>query len=120
MNNTNDSLYFYIHQYKKEHNYTYNIAYASVDSSDTNNPDPNISYNINPCKLLPHDSVNPPILNSTWKAFASKQNGLTILFYKRSIEKLPVKAPLSAGDIFKRIDLMAKQLDSLKYRIELN
>jgi hypothetical protein len=121
INNTKDSLYYYIHQYKKENNFTGNIAYESVDTTDTKNkPDFTISYKINPCKLFPHDTLHPTIMNTTWAAYASKQNGLTILFYKRDIEKFPANQKLTAKDIFKWIDLTAKQLDGLKYRVVLN
>ena len=70
--------------------------------------------------LNPGDSLRPSMMNKTWKKFADEKGGLSILFYKKNIERLPPKLPLTAKNIFRRIDLTAKQLDSLKYRVILN
>jgi hypothetical protein len=68
----------------------------------------------------PNDTLHPSRMNKSWKKFAAEKGGVTILFYKKDIEKLPPKSPLTVKNIFKRIDLTTKQLDSLKYRIVLN
>jgi hypothetical protein len=70
-------------------------------------------------KILPHDTLHPSVMNSSWKRRASRDAGLTVIFYKREIEHLPKAKPLAAKDIFRRIDLTPKQLDSLKYKVEL-
>ena len=118
VNRTRDSLYFYVHSYKSESDYTYNFAYDSTAAHNTNANEYNIAYNINNQKILPKDTVHP-FTPSSWKAQATKDGGLTVLFYKRNIQHLAEKVPLSDTDIFRRVDLTTKQLDSLKYTIVL-
>jgi hypothetical protein len=68
----------------------------------------------------PGDMVHPSKMDTSWKTFAGEKGGITILFYKKEIEKLPARVLLSTKDIYKKIDLTRKQLDSLKYKIVLN
>ena len=118
VNGTADSLYFYVHSYKSESDYTYNFAYDSTAARKINANEYNIAYNINNQKILPNDTVHP-FTPGSWKAQATKDGGLTVLFYKRNIQRLAKNAPLSDSDIFRRIDLTTRQLDSFKYTIVL-
>jgi hypothetical protein len=114
-NYTKDSLYYDIEGYGLVKDSIPNMAYERVTDLTTNKTIDTIpGYTLNPGV-----SSRPTIMNKTWKKFAAEKGGLTILFYKRNIERLPPKSPLTAKNIFRRIDLTTKQLDSLKYVIVL-
>jgi hypothetical protein len=119
INSTTDSLYYYVHDYKSENEYTYNFAYDSIAAYDTAKRRYDIAYNINGNQLLPHDTIHPSINASSWKIKAVDKGGLTFLFYRRDIQQLSENKPLTYKNIYKRIDLTTTQLDSLKYKIEL-
>jgi hypothetical protein len=115
-NHTKDSLYYDIEGYHLVKDSIRNMAYEQFTDLATNKTTDTIpGYTFNP-----GDTLRPSIVNKTWKKFAAEEGGLTILFYKKNIERLPPKSPLTAKNIFRRIDLTAKQLDSLKYKIVLN
>jgi len=114
-NYTKDSLYYDIEGYGLVKDSIPNMAYERVTDLTTNKTIDTIpGYTLNPGV-----SSRPTIMNKTWKKFAAEKGGLKILFYKRNIERLPPKSPLTAKNIFRRIDLTTKQLDSLKYVIVL-
>lgn len=118
INHTSDSLYYFIHGYRSESDHTHNFAYDSIAAHDTATNRYAIAYNINEQKILPYETLRPTTLHS-WKAKANEAGGLTVLFYKRNIQRFAENAHLSDTDIFRRIDLTIEQLDSLKYTIVL-
>lgn len=119
INHTPDSLYCYVHGYKRLNDYNYNFSFDSTAASTNRKYDYDVAYNINIRKILPNDTIHPSINAHSWKDVALVDSGLTIAFYKRDIQKLPENTPLSPSNIFRRIDLTPKQLDSLKYMIIL-
>jgi hypothetical protein len=119
INSLPDSLYYFVHGYKLEEANTYNIAFDSIAAQEKSVYQYNIAYNISQNKILPHDTIHPSVMSSSWKIWAKEYGGLTILFYNRDIQKLPENRKLRKSDIFQRIDLTTKQLDSLKYVILL-
>jgi hypothetical protein len=119
INRTSDSLYFRIHWYKSENDYRYNFAYDSVAAHDAAINRYDIAYNMSSYKLLPNGTIQPGKTSSSWKKEAKIKGGLTLLFYKRDIQHLPQDTLLSYKNIYKRLDLTTKQLDSLNYSIEL-
>lgn len=123
INNSSDSLYFYIHPYKNENSYTYNIAYNVFDTGTINHIKYKyvIDFSNNDYAILPFDTLRPQIFQTTWKGFAESEGGLTLLFYKKkTLESISYEQPLTKKLIFKRIDLTNIQLDSLNYMIILN
>lgn len=115
-NYTKDSLYYDVEGYGLVNGSIRNMAYERVTNLATNKTIDSIpGYTLNP-----GETTRPSIMNKTWKKFANEKGGLTILFFKRNIERVPPKLPLTAKNIFRRIDLTAKQLDSLKYKVVLN
>ena len=102
INHLPDSLYYYVHDYQTENDYTYNFAYDSIAARDTSANQRRIAYNINDQKILPNDTLHPTTFDS-WKARATKAGGLTVLFYKRNIQHLAKDVPLSASDVFLKV-----------------
>jgi len=122
INNSNDSLYFYVHPYK-DFSYTYNIAYNVFDVGKNNVIEYKyvIDYLNNENAFLPSDTAKPGAFQTTWKGFAREYGGLSIVFYKRkTIESLSHDTPLDSKYFYKRIDLTEKQLDSLNYIVKYN
>jgi len=120
INSTKDSLYYYVHPYKNEKSYTYNIAYTSVDTGRNGNIEfkEMIDFSQNSNALKPLDSVRPSMFQRTWRVFSELEGGLTILLYKvKTLESKSKNTPLISDDIFKRIDLTNHQLDSLKFKV---
>jgi len=116
INNTSDTLYYDIDGYKLNAESVRNMAYEHVTNEMTDKTIDTIpGYTFNP-----HDTVHPGKLDTSWKTFATEKGGVTILFYKKDIERLPANQLLTVKNIYKRIDLTKHQLDSLKYRIVLN
>lgn len=115
INNTPDSLYYYVHPYNSGE-YKWNIAYLPT-ANDFNKYE--IDYNSNYHRLPAHDTIHPTINARSWKDWAEAYGGLTLRFYKRDIEQKPVNERLDDADVFKRIDLTLEQLDSLHYIINL-
>jgi hypothetical protein len=115
-NHSKDSVYFEIQEYNLGGNNIRNMAFEKVTDLKTNITKDTLMGWI----LKPGDTIHPGKLDTTWMQFAAEKNGLTILFYKRNIEKLPPEQILTNKDIFRRVDFTTKQLDSLKYVIELN
>ncbi len=116
INNTKDTLYYYIDVYRFRAANIRNMAYERVTDEMTNRTIDSIpGYTFNP-----HDIIHPGKLDTTWKQFASEKGGIAVLFYRKDIEKASAKLPLTAKDVYKRIDLTAWELDSLKYKIVLN
>jgi hypothetical protein len=116
INNTADSVYFEISEYKSVKDGIRNMAFEKVTDSRTNITKDTLMGWV----LKPLDTIHPGKLDTTWKQFAAKKGGLTFLFYKRNIEKMPPQQFLTQKDIFKRIDLTKRQLDSLQYVVKLN
>lgn len=115
INKTPDTLYYAIGGYKFRDKNIRNMAYERVTDEMTNRTFDSIpGYTFNP-----NDAARPGKLDTTWKKFAEEKGGVTVLFYKKDIEKLPPNRPLTTDEIYKRIDLTKKQLDSLGYKIVL-
>ena len=115
INRTKDSLYYRVFAYNRVDDSS-NMAYEKVTDEMTNKT----TYIVPGYTIAPDDTATPS--NNTkynWKHYVHENNGLTILLYKRNIEKLPHNKPLTNKNIFRRMDFTAKQLDSLKYRIEI-
>ena len=123
INGTNDSLYFYVHPYKNEKSYTYNIAFTPIDTGRNGKIEFKyvIDFSQNSNALKPLDSARPSMFQRTWRTFSTHEGGLTILLYKpQTLESLSIDTPLDSNVIFKRIDLTNHQLDSIKYKIVIN
>jgi len=116
INSTTDSLYFEVLGYNSIKDGIRNLAFGKVTDLKTNITKDTLMGWI----LKPRDTIHPMKLDTSWKQFAIKNHGLTLLFYKRNIEKLPPEKPLKKKDIFREVKLTTNQLDSLKYIIELN
>ncbi len=117
VNNTNDSLYYYVHAYK-DYKYSYNIAYIPLmQSSDKYK----IDYLNNEHKILPNDTSEFGPLPRSRESFAKQWGGITIRFYKREvIEKLNWNTPLNESHVYKRIDIKQDELEKQNYLIQLN
>lgn len=115
INSTTDSLYFEISGYKSVISGVKNRAFAEVTDLTTNTKKDTLMGWI----LNPNDTIRPTKLDTSYKQLAAVTNGLTILFFKRTIEKLPPDQLLTEKYIFRRVDVTPKQLDSLKYIIEI-
>ena len=115
INNTQDTLYYEIGAYKFPRKNIRNMAYEHIiDETPNRSFDSIPGYTFNP-----RDISRPGKLDTTWKKFAEQKGGVTVLFYKKDIEKLSPNKPLTPDKIYRRIDLTIKQLDSLKYTIIL-
>lgn len=115
INKTRDSFYYYINAFNSVKDSIDNMAYERVTDLSTNKT----TYEITGYTLKPEEIGHPSRMNSSWKNFAIKNKGITILLFEKGIEKLPHDKPLTKENIFRRIDLTAKQLDSCKYIITL-
>lgn len=122
INDTNDSLYYCIHPYKNL-DYKYNIAYnVFVVENDKNKIKYKyvINYNNDDDAIKPNEIKKPSSFQISWKNFAKKNNGLTIVFYKKEIlEKMKPQVPLTEEKIFKRIDLSFEELEKINYIVRL-
>ncbi len=121
VNNTKDSLYFYVHPYRNDSSYTWNFAYIPLDYKNKKwTYEISFAKNLNESAVLPNDSARPGLFNRTWKNFATQYNGLTVLFYKKqTLETLEVNLPLTENQIYKRIDLTLDSLEHLNYTVTL-
>jgi len=115
INSTKDSLYWEIYGYKSVSKGVSNMAFTKVTNMKTNITKDTIMGWL----LKPNDTIRPQKLDTSYKQFALQKNGLTILFFKKTIEKLSPSRRLAEKDIFRRVDVTPKQFDSLKYIIEI-
>ncbi len=121
INETNDSLYYCIHPYKNL-DYTYNIAYNVFDVGNNNQIKYKyvIDYENDEDAIRPNEIKKPSSFQISWKNFSKKNNGLTIVFYKKeTLQKMKPLVPLTEEKIFKRIDLTYEELEKNNYIVRL-
>src|SRR5471030_592130 len=110
INSTKDSLYWEIYGYKSVGKGVRNMAFTKVTDMKTNATKDTIMGWL----LKPNDTIRPHKLDTSYKQFAIKKNGLTILFFKKTVEKLPPNRRLTAKDIFRRVDVTPKDRKSTR------